>query len=152
MIILTTILSLQLHTPNNTNFSKLSPALKSESNIKIICCSGLCANNLSSPIKSSGNKSPLYDRKEVMKDLKERLKKAQDMAKKNENKVFIKKPKINPIIKTINGDKERVKSINDDTKVQYINFNTLVKELHVFEGNNFQEYLKENKDKYKNYF
>ena len=65
------------------------------------------------------NSGKTYD----VKDLKERVKKAKDMAKKNENKVYIKKSKINPIIKTINSDKERVQNINDDTKVQFISFN-----------------------------
>ena len=61
------------------------------------------------------NSGKTYD----IKDLKERVKKAKDMAKKNENKVYIKKSKVNPIVKKINSDKERVQNINHDTKVKY---------------------------------
>jgi hypothetical protein len=68
----------------------------------------LKAKDIDKPIIENSGK--IYD----VKDLKERLKKAKDMAKKNENKVFMKNSKINPIIKTINSDKERIKSINDD--------------------------------------
>lgn len=94
------------------------------------------------------NTGKLYD----IKDLKERVKKANDLSKKNENKVFTKKSKIEPIIKTINSDKDRVENMIHNRKVSLINFDSMVKKLRVFEGNNFQEYLKENKDKYKKLF
>ncbi len=122
-----------------TNTNNISKSNKEPSII-------LKAKDIDKPIIENSGKT--YD----VKDLKERVKKAKDMAKKNENKVYIKKSKINPIIKTINNDKERVQNINNDTKISFKNFNTLVKELHVFEGNNFQDYLKENKDKYKKLF
>jgi len=101
-----------------TNTNNISKSNKEPSII-------LKAKDIDKPIIENSGKT--YD----IKDLKERVTKAKDMAKKNENKVFIKKSKIKPIIKTINSDKERVQNINHNTKVQYINFNTLVKELHV---------------------
>ena len=122
-----------------TNTNNISKSNKEPSII-------LKAKDIDKPIIENSGKT--YD----VKDLKERVKKAKDMAKKNENKEFIKKSKINPIIKKINNDKERVQNINYDTKISFKNFNTRVKELVVFEGNNFQDYLKENKDKYKKLF
>ena len=122
-----------------TNTNNISKSNKEPSII-------LKAKDIDKPIIENSGKT--YD----VKDLKERVKKAKDMAKKNENKEFIKKSKINPIIKKINNDKERVQNINYDTKISFKNFNTRVKELVVFEGNDFQEYLKENKDKYKKLF
>jgi hypothetical protein len=122
-----------------TNTNNISKSNKEPSII-------LKAKDIDKPIIENSGKT--YD----VKDLKERVKKAKDMAKKNENKEFIKKSKINPIIKKINNDKEHVDNINRRTKIDFKNFNTLVKELIVFEGNNFQDYLKENKDKYKKLF
>ncbi len=65
----------------------------------------------------------MYD----VKDLKERLKKANDMAKKNENKVFMKKSKINQVIKLINDNKDRVETLINQVKNDFGSFKILVK-------------------------
>ena len=69
-----------------TNTNNISKSNKEPSII-------LKAKDIDKPIIENSGK--IYD----IKDLKERVKKAKDMAKKNEKKEFIKKSKINPIIK-----------------------------------------------------
>jgi len=122
-----------------TNTNNISKSNKEPSII-------LKAKDIDKPIIENSGK--MYD----VKDLKERLKKANDMAKKNENKVFMKKSKINQVIKLINDNKDRVETLINQVKNDFGSFKILVKELIVFEADNFQEYLKENKDKYKKIF